>query len=426
MQRLIVVLLAAIDALVAAAVGLAALLAPLTLLWTLAFGIDAAWGALWPAAATVWQFGHGVPVTIALDNEAVRALGIAPDAASFVLSLAPLTLAAITLISGARSGRRAAKSGAGLTGVIAGFAAFMMISVLVALTSMLEVASTPFWLAIALPPLIYLVGALGAAFSYAWQEGDNGWVDRLRDRLDASEQWGHLPEHAVRGAVTVVVALVGASGVLLALSTLLRGGEVVALFEALRVDALGATIITFGHFAYLPTMLGWGIAWMAGPGFAVGSGTSLSPVGAQLGVVPGIPAFGLLPDDGSVWMLVIVLVPVAAGAFAGWIVRSRLFSAETELDLLPRLAMAASIAALTAGAGALIAMLSSGSIGPGRLEHVGPQPGAVALALGVEVFIGAAILLISPRHGADNISNLAWYDAEYGRAEREPEEPSHT
>jgi len=273
---------------------------------------------------------------------------------------------------------------------------------------------------------VYLVGASSAALAYAWQEGDNGWVDRLRERWDASEQWGHVPEHAVRGAVTVVVALLGASGLLLALSTLLRGGEVVALFESLRVDALGATMITLAHFAYLPTMLGWALAWMAGPGFAVGVGTSVTPVGAQLGVVPGIPAFGLLPDDGSVWMLVVVLIPVAAGAYAGWMVRSRLFSAETELALVPRLAIAGGIAVLAAAGGALMAVLSSGSMGPGRLAEVGPMPWAVALALGLEVFIGAAILLLSPRHRADTISNLAWYDAEYPRAENDSDAPRHT
>ena len=38
-----------------------------------------------------------------------------------------------------------------------------------------------------------------------------------------------------------------------------------------------------------------------------------------------------------------------------------------------------------------------GRSGPGRLAEVGPQPGAVALAVGLEVLLGAAILLLSPR-----------------------------
>ena len=52
---------------------------------------------------------------------------------------------------------------------------------------------------------------------------------------------------------------------------------------------------------------------------------------------------------------------------------------------------------LAAAGAALMSALASGSIGPGRLAEVGPQPGAVALAVGLEVLLGAAILLLSPR-----------------------------
>ena len=41
--------------------------------------------------------------------------------------------------------------------------------------------------------------------------------------------------------------------------------------------------------------------------------------------------------------------------------------------------------------------IASGSLGPGRLAQVGPEPGPVALAVGIEVLVGASILLLSPR-----------------------------
>jgi hypothetical protein len=64
----------------------------------------------------------------------------------------------------------------------------------------------------------------------------------------------------------------------------------------------------------------------------------------------------------------------------------------------PRAAIAAGIAALSAGGAALAAVLASGSIGPGRLAEAGPDAGAFALAIGIEVLIGAGILLLAPRH----------------------------
>src|SRR6218665_301445 len=159
MQRLLVALLAAFDAAIAAAVGFAVLLAPLTLLWTLAFGVTADWGALWPLTGTLWQFGHGVAIDIALPTEMLTALGIAPDAASFTLSVTPLAFLVFTLLFAARSGARAARAGAWLLGPLAGAAVFGVIAAGVAITARITGAQTSFALSIILPTAVYLTGA---------------------------------------------------------------------------------------------------------------------------------------------------------------------------------------------------------------------------------------------------------------------------
>jgi hypothetical protein len=93
-----------------------------------------------------------------------------------------------------------------------------------------------------------------------------------------------------------------------------------------------------------------------------------------------------------------VLVPIACGALAGWMVRSRLVWERIGTGIWPRAAIAAGIAAVSAGVAALAAVLASGSMGPGRLADAGPAPGPFALAVGIEVLIGAGILLLAPRH----------------------------
>ncbi len=398
MQRLLVALLAAFDAAIAAAVGLAVLLAPLTLLWTVAFGATADWGALWPLAGTLWQFGHGVPVAIEIGAEALRAAGIAPDGADFALSVTPLVFLLFTLLFAARSGARAARAGAWLLGPAAGAAAFGVIATGVALTTRLDAAATSLPLGILLPTAVYLVGGLAGALATVWEDGDGGLLDRVHDRIDSWGDGAPVPAAVVRGAAVAVVGITAVSALALAVSMVVRGGEVVALFQASRVDALGATVITLGQLAYLPTAVVWAASWLAGPGFAVGTGTAVSPAGTQLGVVPGIPMFGLLPENSSIWMLIVVLVPVGVGAFAGWVVRSRLVWEGTPLGVPARAVIALGIGLLTAAVAALAAVLSSGSIGPGRLAEVGPAPLPFALALGGEVLLGAAILLLSPRH----------------------------
>lgn len=398
MQRLLVALLAAFDAAIAAAVGLAVLLAPLTLLWTLAFGVTADWGALWPLTGTLWEFGHGVPLAVTIPDELIVALGLPTEAASFAVSITPLAFLLFTLLFAARSGKRAATAGAWLLGALSGSAVFALIATGVALSTDLEAAQPPLFLAILLPPAVYLVGAMCGGVRVAWEEGDGGLLDRIHDALDAREDWAAVPAAIVRGAAIVIVAVTGAAATALAVMIALRGGEVVALFQAARVDVLGLTVMTLGQLVYLPTLIVWVASWIAGPGFAVGAGTAVSPAGTQLGVVPGIPVFGLLPENSSIWMLIIVLVPIAAGAFAGWAVRSRLVWEGTPLGMSQRTVIALGIGAVTAGIAALAAVLASGSMGPGRLAEVGPSPLPFALALGGEVLLGAAILLLSPRH----------------------------
>ncbi|MDQ0726224.1 DUF6350 family protein [Microbacterium sp. W4I20] len=398
MQRLLVALLAAFDAAIAAAVGLAVLLAPLTLLWTLAFGVTADWGALWPLTGTLWEFGHGVPLEVTIPDALLVSLGIPTDAASFAVSVTPLAFLLFTLLFAARSGARAARAGAWLLGSLSGVVVFSAISAGVALTARLEALQTPLLPAIVLPPAVYLVGAVCGAVRVAWEDGDGGILDRLHDVIDSREEWSPVPAAIVRGAAFALVGSFGAAALGLAVMIALRGGEMIALFQTAGVDALGLTVMTLGQLVYLPTLIVWALAWFAGPGFAVGVGTAVSPAGTQLGVVPGIPIFGLLPENSSIWMLIVVLIPVAAGAFAGWAVRSRLVWEGTPLRMGQRTVIALGIAAVTAGVAALAAVLASGSIGPGRLAEVGPTVLLFPLVLGGEVLLGAAILLLAPRH----------------------------
>lgn len=404
MHRLIVALLASVDAAIAVAVGLAATLAPLTLLWVFGFGGAADWGTLWPTAVSVWQLGNLVPLTITLPPEYLAATGIAPDAASFVLSLAPLAFAAFTAVFAARSGVRASRADAWISGVASSTAVFGALAAGAALTGANELAAVEIWHAILVPTLVFALPALTAAVVTEWVEAGVGGVARLRDRVESlSHGWAVTPALIARGAAVVVVGLIGLGAALAAVAVFGRAGQIVALFQAGDADVLGATVLTLAQLAYVPTLAVWGMSFVAGPGFAVGEGTSVSPAGTQVGVVPGVPALGAVPDSTTPWLLLLALLPIGLGALAGWIARSRLVHAGTsrasEDPVAARLAITAGIALLSGAAAALLAFAASGSLGPGRLAHFGPDPGPVALAVGLEVLVGAAILLLSPRSG---------------------------
>jgi len=460
MHRLIVVLLAAVDAAIAAAVGIAATLAPLTVLWVVGMSGTAEWGTLWPASAAVWQLGNLVPLHVTLPGDYLAVAGIDPTAASFVLSLAPLAFAVFTAIFAARSGVRASQADAWVTGVVTGSVVFTALATAIALTSGTAIAQVELWQAILMPALVFALPLCAGAVVTEWREAGAGLIARVRDRVErAPHGWADAVGLTVRGAGVVLTGLIGLGALVLAAALLLRGGEVVALFEAANVDALGAVIVTLTQLAYLPTLVIWGMSFVAGPGFAVGIDTAVSPAGTQLGVIPGIPVLGALPASTTPWLLLLALLPVALGALAGWIARSRLAAPPravepgpsdhpTHPDAVPggtrssaltallagvdgtrpsavapardggrtgvqddgtelgspagdpigaRLVIAVGIAVLAGAGAALLCLLASGSIGPGRLAEVGPPPGPVALAVGAEVLLGAGILLLSPR-----------------------------
>ena len=95
---------------------------------------------------------------------------------------------------------------------------------------------------------------------------------------------------------------------------------------------------------------------------------------------------------------------VPAAALSGLLASATVIEPEPVVDDQPRIeepaavrfVIALGIAVVSAGAAALLSFLASGSLGPGRLAEFGPRPGPVALAVGIEVLIGAAILLLAP------------------------------
>ena len=167
-----------------------------------------------------------------------------------------------------------------------------------------------------------------------------------------------------------------------------------------------------------------------GPGFAVGAGTSVSPAGTQVGVVPGIPILGIIPESTTPWLLLLALGPIALGALAGWIARSRscagsaprrpwrprrcagVDEAAAAADAAPSPGPRARDRPAPIGARLVIALGSrsrGGGRGAARLRRVGldrtrsarrdgtRSPARSRSRVGLEVLVGAGILLLAPR-----------------------------
>jgi hypothetical protein len=167
---------------------------------------------------------------------------------------------------------------------------------------------------------------------------------------------------------------------------------VVELVRAVAHGPAGVLSLLVLGLLLLPNAVLWAAAYSVGPGFAVGVATSVAPTGVHVGDVPSFPLLGALPGTGSApaVALLAVLVPVLAGALVGLhAVRTRPDGDRPGALVVPvRAALSGVLAGAALGG---LALLTSGSLGNGRMSVLGPDGWPVGLAAAGEVAALAAL-----------------------------------
>ena len=198
---------------------------------------------------------------------------------------------------------------------------------------------------------------------------------------------------------TAAVAGAGGPGVYVACGALLVGislavhaGRVTSLATATDPGLVGGLGLLLVSLALVPNAVLWGAAFLAGPGVAVGAGTALGPFGVHVGAVPALPLLAALPGSDVPWPVtaLVLLAPLGAGVLAGVLTHRRADPGAQGRRVRDAAGQAA-LAGPVAGAGLLVlAWLSGGPLGGGRLSDVGPSPWRVGVAVLVEVGVAAA------------------------------------
>lgn len=343
----------------AALVGLAAVTLPVLLLWAGDDRSTAGFAEALRTAGALWLLGHGAPL----------------QSAGGSLGLVPLGLAVVPLVLLVRAGRHvaervpAASRGDALR-VVAGLALpyALVVSVVAGLARSAALRPSP------------LAGALGALALAALAAGSG--VVRAAGAGTVLPAVPARWRRAASGALVASAALLSGGALLVAAALAGRAGAVHEQFAG--GSAAGGLGLLLVSIVLLPNAAVWAASWLAGPGFAVGVATSVTPFGAAVGPLPALPLLAAVPhaDPPGIAALAL-LVPVAAGALGGLVVARRGGGAAEALLTGP-------IAGLAAAAAAA---LSSGPLGDGRLSDVGPSP-AVGLAVAAEVALGAVAVVV--------------------------------
>ncbi|MCU1545354.1 MAG: hypothetical protein JWP30_454 [Homoserinimonas sp.] len=386
MNRPLTAVFAALEALLVVGIGVGISLVPLTVMWAFQYGLQIDWIVFWRAAVDIWLLGHGVDMRVALDPTVAASVGFEAASDPFRLSLAPLGFAVLTLLMGQRAGRRIAETTHYLIGIGVALGTFALLAGGLTLTAVHDLARPSLPQGTLLTTLVFMVGlGIGAVLARQRLGGTkrDAVTEMIRERLKA------VPPHAVAvirssvtGGAAAAAAVIAGAAVIVAVLLVTNYADIISLYEGVQAGVLGGVAITIAQLAFVPNLVVWAGAWLIGPGFAIGSGSAVSPLGTTLGPLPAIPVLGALPTGDLAWGFLGLLVPIIAGFLAGVVVRPRLLRGiGTRSRALWFSVTGFSVGATAALLLGLLAWASAGSAGPGRLAEVGPS------ALWVGVFV---------------------------------------
>ncbi len=176
--------------------------------------------------------------------------------------------------------------------------------------------------------------------------------------------------YGVRTALGVLGTFLVVSAVVLAVAFVVDLAAALNMASRLHTGAGEATLLGLVNGAFVPNATLFSGSYLLGPGFEVGAHTLVSPGAVVLGPLPLFPLLAALPAAGAVpaWTGAVVVVPPLVAALATARVQRRFPTLRWDEG-----AMRGCGGGIIAGfMFALLAALSGGAAGPGRMRFVGP------------------------------------------------------
>jgi hypothetical protein len=318
--------------------------------------------------ADAWLVGHGAQLTLS----------------GVPLGIVPLTLTGLIAMVLFRSGRWAAATSQPADddrSVLLAATVLTGIYVVIAVVTCTLVAQDS-----ASPSLgRAILGALllsGVAGTLGLAAG----TGRLRAWVDLVPGWVRSVAY---GACAGFALLVAASAVLVVAALATGLNEAASVMTGLHLGAGDHVMYALATLAVAPNAVLFGCAYLLGPGFAVGTGTVVSPTLVALGPVPAFPLLAALPGDGPTpgWAVGLLAVPVLVGA-TGAVLAQRSYGV-TAYD-------SAALRGFASGFGAALVTtvaiaLAGGPMGTGRMADIGASTSEVFVAAVMAMSLGGLV-----------------------------------
>ena len=183
----------------------------------------------------------------------------------------------------------------------------------------------------------------------------------------------------------IIALLLGVSSIIFGLMLLINISMVKDLTTVLQPGIFGGLLLLLLNILYIPNAIVATLAYFSGVGFAVGSGTLVSPFSHRLNKIPAMPLLGALPEGKSI----IAMIGIAFIIFAGALLAS--WTVALNLKVLQQSLIVAILIA------AFVGYSASGALITDAMSAVGVSTWKFTLAMAAELAAGVTLALYLPR-----------------------------
>lgn len=184
--------------------------------------------------------------------------------------------------------------------------------------------------------------------------------------------------------------LLGISSIIFGITIFTNLSTVQNLTQVLQPGILGGFLLLLINILYIPNAAVATLSYLAGSGFAIGSGTLVAPWSHRLFEIPAIPLLGAVPAEKTTWHLFFIFIIIAVGALlTTWTIQ---LSTRT---LVQSYFLSCAIILL-------LSLFGSGALITNILDSVGVSLWKFPLVIGVELGLGILLTIFIPRISLSN------------------------
>lgn len=198
------------------------------------------------------------------------------------------------------------------------------------------------------------------------------WLATMNLRAGESRRYFQGVDLALR----ILAVALGISSLVLGVSLALHLSTIENLILVLQPGWLGGALLFLVNLLYLPNAVVATLAYIVGPGFAIGAHTLVAPLTHRILEIPAVPVLGALPTGRHPLVLLSALAVCAAGVL--------LYRKSLKQGAVALLVSFLSLASFVA----LVSYLSSGALLTRAMGSVGVSTWQMSLAFALELGVG--------------------------------------